>query len=147
MLKRPLLFTLALLLSACASDAPPPSTPSVPEPPTADIDTEVPLPADFHAVSGRLEGAAAGSDIELALLQIDGSDRPQRMLATLKLKGTGAPIPFRLAFNPEKYPVGQRVELHGRVTQSGMLSQKLPPRRVNGPDNQELGRLVLVPAP
>jgi uncharacterized lipoprotein YbaY len=148
MFKRFSLFSMALLLAACAGQSQQSSVPPAQAPEqTAELDTEVPLPADFHAISGRLDGAPAGSDIELALLQIDGNDRPQRMLATLKLKGTGNVIGFKLPFNPDKYPAGSTVELHGRVTQDGMLKQKLPQRRVNGPDNQDLGILRLVPAP
>ncbi|GGJ98949.1 hypothetical protein GCM10009304_26030 [Pseudomonas matsuisoli] len=137
-----------LLLAACASEAP--QEPAAPPPAaeqTVDIDTEAPLPADFHALTGRLDGAPAGSDIELALLQIDDNHRPQKMLATMKLKGTGTPIAFKLPFNPEKFPANGRVELHGRVTQAGMLIKRLPQRYVSGSNNQSLGTLMLVPAP
>ena len=148
MLRRSSLLSLALLLSACASEAP--QQPTTPPPATeqaVDIQTEAPLPADFHALTGRLEGAPAGSDIELALLQIDENHRPQRMLATMKIKGTASPVAFKLPFNPEKFPTNGRVELHGRVTQAGMLIKRLPQRYVSGSNSQDLGTLMLVPAP
>ncbi len=44
--------------------------------------------------------------MELALLVIDERDRPQRLLASSNLTGTGQALPYHLRFNPEAFPAG-----------------------------------------
>lgn len=69
----------------------------------------------------------AGADVELALLVIDDRDRPQQLLASSNLTGTGQAPPYHLRFNPEAFPAGARVELRGRASRSGQLIMHLPP--------------------
>ncbi|MFZ6047600.1 YbaY family lipoprotein [Pseudomonas sp. CR3202] len=140
---RPLLpLLLAALLAACASEEPAPEL-SAPAPqPKVEA-----TPAHLREISGVLQAPPAGSEVELALLAIDSRDRPQRLLASLVLNGNGGPLPFRLLFNPEAFPRGERVELRGRASLSGRLILKLQPRLILQPESQSLGPLQMVPAP
>lgn len=138
---RPLALCLLLALTACSSKhtRPPAANPS--------SSGLAPVPAGFHAVSGQLLGAPAGTEIDLALLQTGLDNRPQRLLANLTLPATGQAQRFRIPFNPQSLSPGQHIVLHGRVTRSGMLIQRLPQRPVSGPQSSDLGLLRLVPAP
>ena len=153
---RPLvLLSLFSLLVACGSDAPK----TQPQPPTpgpapqqaqkkakesADLG---PLPAYQRELSGTLQGIPTGAEVELALLVIDDKDRPQQLLASSSLIGTNQILPFRVRFNPESFPLGARVELRGRATQSGQLILHLPAQRIDQPTSQALGQLQFVKAP
>ena len=99
------------------------------------------------AETGSGEGAPAGAEVELALLVIDDKDRPQQLLASSSLIGTNQALPFRLRFNPDAFPVGARVELRGRASQSGQLILHLPEQRISQPTTQALGALQFVKAP
>lgn len=130
------------LLGACASEpaappAPPPSPPAVaPEPRNL-------LPS----LRGQLLGVAAGAEVDLALLAVDARGRPATLLGHLLLRGDGNPLPFALHFEPASFPGDRRVELRGRVTQSGRLVQRLPAQSIGAPQSRDLGPLRLVPAP
>jgi len=153
---RPLvLLSLFSLLVACGSDAPK----TQPQPPTpgpapqqaqkkakesADLG---PLPAYQRELSGTLQGIPTGAEVELALLVIDDKDRPQQLLASSSLIGTNQILPFRLRFNPDSFPLGARVELRGRASQSGQLILHLPAQRIDQPTSQALGQLQFVKAP
>jgi len=69
------------------------------------------------------------------------------LLASTTLNGTNQPLPFQLRFNPESFPVGARVELRGRASQSGQLILHLPSLRIEQGTTQALGALQLVVAP
>jgi uncharacterized lipoprotein YbaY len=92
-------------------------------------------------------GVPADAEVELALLVIDEKDRPQQLLASANLIGTNQVLPFRLRFNPESFPVGARVELRGRASQSGQLILHLPAQLITQPTTQALGQLQFVKAP
>ncbi|MDH0099515.1 hypothetical protein N7333_23250, partial [Pseudomonas sp. GD04158] len=64
-----------------------------------------------------------------------------------QLRGDGAPLPFRLPLAANNQIQGQRIELRGRVSLSGRLVQRLPPRTIAELKDQDLGSLQLVPAP
>jgi len=131
---------LLALLGGCSSQ------PS--EPPSAPVElSSAPHSKLLNELSGSLIGAPAGSDVELALLEVDRRDQPDRLLSNVQLKGRGSKLPFILQFNPDAFPTGQRVELRGRVTQAGQLIMKLPSRTIASPASQALGPLQLVPAP
>ena len=129
--RRPLFACLFLLLAACAGEAPKPVTP----------------PAHLRELRGSLLTPPAGSDVELALLLVDERDRPQRLLASQTLAGTGNALPFRLRFDPQQFPGGARIELRARISQSGRLILRLPPQRVLQADSRDFGALPLVSAP
>ena len=140
---RPLvLFSLLALLAACA--AAPPAAPQAVVPPAIQ---PVPPPPHLRELSGRLHGAPAGSEVELALLVVDEHGIPLRLLASLNLGGSGAALSFHLIFNPESFPRGARVELRGRASQSGWLILRLPPLLIHSAESRALGELRLVPAP
>ncbi|MDH4568496.1 hypothetical protein E8E95_17580 [Pseudomonas sp. BN414] len=140
---RPLIpLLLTALLAACASEEPAPELPT----PAPQVKVET-TPAHMRELSGVLNAPPSGSEVELALMSIDSRDRPQRLLGSLLLNGNGGPLPFRLLFNPESFPRGERVELRGRASQSGQLILKLQPRLILQPENQVLGPLQMVPAP
>lgn len=147
------LLSFFSLLMACSSDAPKPAAPApTPAPKQAQEKarqaTELgPLPAYQRELSGTLQGVPAGAEVELALLVIDDKDRPQQLLASSSLIGTNQVLPFRLRFNPEAFPVGARVELRGRASQSGQLILHLPEQRISQPTTQALGTLQFVKAP
>jgi uncharacterized lipoprotein YbaY len=151
---RPLvLLSLFSLLVACGSDAPKPQPPT-PGPAPQEAQKRAresvnlgPLPAYQRELSGTLQGAPAGAEIELALLVIDEKDRPQQLLASSSLIGTNQVLPFQLRFNPESFPAGARVELRGRATQSGQLILHLPSQLITQPTTQALGQLQFVKAP
>jgi len=139
---RPLVLPLLLLvLVGCSSQQS--QRPSAPvtfeEPPQA---TSV-----LHELHGSLIGAPAGSEVELALLEVNRRDQPDRLLSNVRLQGRGSELPFILKFNAEKFPQGRDVELRGRVTRSGQLIMRLPAVQVSSPASQSLGPLHLVPAP
>jgi uncharacterized lipoprotein YbaY len=138
-----LLLSLLGLLAACASDAPPPVQPApAPVKPQA-----APLPAHQRELSGSLLDVPAAAEVELALLAVDQRGRPQAILGNIQLRATGNSLPFRLPFNPETFNKHQRIELHGRVHQSGSLILRLPPQPIRRAETQSLGSLRLVPAP
>ncbi len=87
----------------------------------------------LNELSGSLIGAPAGSDVELALLEVDRRDQPDRLLSNVQLKGRGTELPFILQFNPDTFRPGQRVELRGRVTRAGQLIMRLPSRSIPAP--------------
>ncbi|MFG3453622.1 YbaY family lipoprotein [Stutzerimonas stutzeri] len=101
----------------------------------------------MHELHGSLIGVPAGSDVELALLEVNRRDQPDRLLSNVQLKGRGNELPFILKFNAEKFPKNQQVELRGRVTRSGQLIMRLPAVQVTSSASQSLGPLRLVPAP
>jgi Uncharacterized protein conserved in bacteria len=106
-----------------------------------------PLPAYQRELSGTLLEIPAGADVELALLVIDDRDRPQQLLASSTLTGTGQALPYRLRFNPEAFPAGARVELRGRASSSGQLIMHLPPVRIIQAQTQATGPLRFEKAP
>ena len=131
---------LLALLAGCGSQ------PS--EPPSAAIElSSAPHSRLLNELRGSLLGAPADSDVELALLEVDRRDKPDRLLSNVQLRGHGGELPFILQFNPDAFPNDQRVELRGRVTRSGQLIMRLPPRTIASPVSQALGPLQLVPAP
>lgn len=150
---RPLvLLSLFSLLVACSS-APKPAPP-VPGPAPEQAQKKArasadlgPLPAYQRELSGSLQGVPADAEVELALLVIDERGRPQQLLASSSLIGNNQVLPFRLRFNPESFPVGARVELRGRASQSGQLILHLPTQRISQPTTQALGQLQFVKAP
>jgi uncharacterized lipoprotein YbaY len=151
---RPLvLLSLFSLLVACSSEAPKPQPPTPgPAPEQAQKKAREsanlgPLPAYQRELSGTLQGVPAGAEVELALLVIDDKGRPQQLLASSSLIGTNQILPFHLRFNPESFPLGARVELRGRASQSGQLILHLPSQVVTQPTTQVLGQLQFVKAP
>ncbi|AJO80904.1 MULTISPECIES: lipoprotein [Pseudomonas] len=149
---RPLvLLSLFSLLVACSSDAPKPAQTTVAPAQSVKKAQEAadlgPLPAYQRELSGTLQGVPAGAEVELALLVIDERGRPQRLLASSNLIGNNKVLPFRLRFNPDVFPVGARVELRGRASQSGQLILHLPAQRIAQPTTQAVGQLQFVKAP
>lgn len=150
---RPLvLLSLVGLLVACSS-APKPAAPTPGTAPqmaqkkaqaSADLG---PLPAYQRELSGTLQGVPAGAEVELALIVIDERSRPQQLLASANLIGNNKVLPFHLRFNPDSFPVGARVELRGRASQSGQLILHLPAQRIFEPTTQALGQLQFLNAP
>ena len=135
-------LALAALLAGCSSQ--PANEPEATQP--IELST-APHSKTLNELSGTLIGAPEGSVVELALLQVDQRDQPDRLLSNVQLSGRGAALPFILQFNPDSFPAGQRVELRGRVTQDGQLIMRLPPRHIESSASQALGPLRLVPAP
>lgn len=101
----------------------------------------------MRELRGSLNTPPSGSEVEMALLVIDERDRPQRMLASLKLAGTGQNLAFHLPFDATHFPAGKRVELRARVSQAGRLILRLPPQAVRQAQSRDLGPLSLVSAP
>ncbi|MNG78589.1 hypothetical protein D3C79_371730 [compost metagenome] len=139
----------AALLAACSSDSPK-SEPAQASPPgktAKKAEVLGPLPAYQRELSGTLLEIPPGADVELALLVIDERDRPQRLLASSNLTGTGQALPYHLRFNPEAFPAGARVELRGRASRSGQLILHLPPVRITQAQTQVTGPLRFEKAP
>lgn len=137
-------LAVAVLLSACASE---PTTP-MPAPPATTTQTnaaseESPGPG----LRGELIGVAAGADVDLALLGVDMRGRPRALLGQMHLRGNGEALPFHLPLSDRQAPQDLRLELRGRVSQSGRLVQRLPARTIAELKDQDLGSLQLVPAP
>lgn len=149
---RPLvLLSLVSLLVACSSDAPKTAAPSTSQQQAVKKNQEPadqgPLPAYQRELSGTLLEIPAGANVELALLVIDERDRPQGLLASSTLTGTGQALPYHLRFNPEAFPAGARVELRGRASSSGQLIMHLPPVRITQAQTQATGPLRFEKAP
>ncbi|MHC6223761.1 YbaY family lipoprotein [Pseudomonas sp. X10] len=140
---------LAALLTACSSDKPKTEQPPAAPAPKAVQKNESlgPLPAYQRELSGTLLEVPTGAEVELALLVIDERGRPQRLLASRNLIGTGQPLPYQLRFNPEAFPAGARVELRGRASRSGQLILQLPARRIIQAQTQATGPLHFKKAP
>ncbi len=136
-----LLPALLMLLAGCSShETQRPSAPvTFGEPPQ--------VLAPMHELHGSVIGAPAGTEVELALLEVNRRDQPDRLLSSVRLQGRGSELPFILKFNAEKFPKAQPVELRGRVTRSGQLIMRLPAVPVTSAASQSLGPLRLVPAP
>lgn len=151
MYTRLLCLSLTVLLAACASEKPAPVTQPVVAAKQSASPLDEPVPANMRALSGQLSSSQgflpAGSEVELALLVIDQRDRPQQLLSSEKMIATGQALPFRVVFNPQSFPAGARVELHGRVSQSGQLAWRLPPVRITQAETRALGELRLERAP
>jgi uncharacterized lipoprotein YbaY len=141
-----ILLSLLALLSACASDSPPPAKPT-PITPAHTPAEAAPLPAYQRELSGSLLNVPKEADVELALLAVDERGRPQALLGNIQLRGTGNPLAFRLPFNPQTFNKHNRVELHGRANQAGRLILRLPEQPIARGETQALGELPLVPAP
>ena len=141
-----ILVSLIALLTACASDSPPPAKPTVQSPTTTPAEAK-PLPAYQRELSGSLLNVPNEADVELALLAVDQRGRPQTLLGNIQLRGTGNPLAFRLPFNPETFNKHSRIELHGRANQAGQLILRLPEQPIARGETQNLGELRLVPAP
>ncbi|NWL05456.1 YbaY family lipoprotein [Pseudomonas hunanensis] len=139
----------AALLAACGSDRPKTDNLPAPAPARSAKQAEVlgPLPAYQRELSGTLLEIPAGANVELALLVIDERDRPQGLLASSTLTGTGQVLPYHLRFNPEAFPAGARVELRGRASSSGQLIMHLPPVRITQAQTQATGPLRFEKAP
>ncbi|MFA7894536.1 YbaY family lipoprotein [Pseudomonas putida] len=139
----------AALLTACGSDRPKTEQPPAPAPAKESEKPQPlgPLPAYQRELSGTLLGIPAGAEVELALLVIDDRDRPQQLLASSTLPGTGRALPYQLRFNPEAFPAGARVELRGRASRSGQLIMHLPPLRIIQAQTQATGPLQFEKAP
>ncbi|MFJ4155308.1 YbaY family lipoprotein [Pseudomonas sp. NPDC089752] len=139
----------AALLTACGSDRP--KSEPAPAPAPAKVATKAqplgPLPAYQRELSGTLMKIPAGANVELALLIIDERGRPQQLLASSTLTGTGQALPYQLRFNPEAFPAGARVELRGRASSSGQLILHLPPVRITQAQTQATGPLQFEKAP
>ncbi|MEN4828147.1 YbaY family lipoprotein [Pseudomonas sp. P39-UII1] len=139
----------AALLTACGSDRP--KTEQAPAPVPAKVAKKAqplgPLPAYQRELSGTLMAIPAGANVELALLVIDERGRPQQLLASSTLTGTGQALPYQLRFNPEAFPAGARVELRGRASNSGQLILHLPPVRITQAQTQTTGPLQFEKAP
>ncbi len=132
---------LLLLVAGCSSEqSQRPTAPVTFEEPPLEV-------SPMHELHGSLLGVPADSQVELALLEVNRRDQPDRLLSNVQLQGRGTELPFILRFNAEKFPKGQDVELRGRVTRSGQLIMRLPAVRVASPASQSLGPLHLVPAP
>nr|WP_304664830.1 YbaY family lipoprotein [Stutzerimonas zhaodongensis] len=117
--------------------------------PTAPVTFEE-LPQEttlMHELHGSLIGVPADSEVELALLEVNRRDQPDRLLSNVQLQGRGSDLPFILKFNAEEFPKEQQVELRGRVTRSGQLIMRLPAVDITSSATQSLGPLRLVPAP
>jgi uncharacterized lipoprotein YbaY len=141
-----ILVSLIALLTACASDSPPPAKPTVQTPTPTPAEAK-PLPAYQRELSGSLLNVPNEADVELALLAVDQRGRPQTLLGNIQLRGTGNPLAFRLPFNPETFNKHSRIELHGRANQAGQLILRLPEQPIARGETQNLGELRLVPAP
>lgn len=135
------LSALLMLLAACSSQET--------QRPTAPVTFEEPPLATtpLHELHGSLIGVPADSEVELALLEVNRRDEPDRLLSNVRLKGRGTELPFILKFNADIFPKNQPVELRGRVTRSGQLIMRLPAVPVTSAASQSLGPLRLVPAP
>ena len=140
------LLCLSSLLAACSSTPPAPALATTAKPQPVVVVPE-PLPNHLRELSGQLLGVPAAGEAELALLLVDSRDRPVQLLASSRLSGNGAALPFSLRFSPISIPAGQRLELRGRVSQAGILTLRLPARPIQPASNQALGALQLVPAP
>ncbi len=143
-------ISLTGLLAACSTSEPPRPTAT----PAKTAPNAIKLPADQgpllpyqRELSGQLLGVPAGAEVELALLVIDDRNRPQKLLSSTRLTGNNQSLPFQLRFNPEAFPVGARVELRGRASQSGQLTLHLPSVLITSPDTQSLGQLQFAPVP
>ncbi|OLU33610.1 hypothetical protein BVH03_04060 [Pseudomonas sp. PA15(2017)] len=134
---------LVALLAACAGETPPPAPPA---PPAVKSEQPAPTPAHLRELTGTLLDVPAGADVELALLTISDRGLPHKLLGNIQLRGTGAPLPFRLQFNPENFHQGIRVELRGRVHQSGKLVLHMPSQLIREPQSQTLGEVRVTPA-
>ena len=139
----------AALHTACGSDQPKTEQPPAPAPAKVSKKAQPlgPLPAYQRELSGTLLGIPAGAEVELALLVIDDRDRPQQLLASSTLPGTGQALSYQLRFNPEAFPAGARVELRGRASRSGQLIMHLPPLRITQAQTQATGPLQFEKAP
>lgn len=143
-----LIALLAGLLTACSSNEPPNTTPAKPAPNAIKLpENQGPLLPYQRELSGQLLGVPAGAEVELAVLVIDDRNRPQKLLTSTKLIGNDKSLPFQLRFNPQAFPIGARVELRGRASQSGQLILHLPSVLIARPDTQSLGQLQFVTAP
>ena len=140
------LLCLSSLLAACSSTPPAPALATTVKPKPV-LAAPEPLPNHLRELSRQLLGVPAAGQPELALLLVDSRDRPVQLLASSRLSGNGAALPFSLRFSPISIPLGHRLELRGRVSQAGILTLRLPARPIQPASNQALGALQLVPAP
>jgi uncharacterized lipoprotein YbaY len=147
MLLRPLIpLSILVLLSACGSSAQVPAQTATPAA-SAVAPGQPALPADMRELSGQLLGVPLAGEAEVALLLVDQRDRPLQTLASARLDGNGAALPFNLRFAPSTLAPGMRAELRARVSQAGVLTLHLPPQQINPNASASLGELRLVSAP
>jgi uncharacterized lipoprotein YbaY len=148
MLLRPVMcLCLVTLLSACSSSAQVPAATSTPTATSRVAAAPTALPADMRELSGQLLGVPLAGEAEVALLLVDQRDRPLQTLASARLDGNGAALPFNLRFAPSALAPGMRAELRARVSQAGVLTLHLPPQPIDPNASASLGQLHLVAAP
>ncbi|HBZ96071.1 MAG TPA: hypothetical protein DEO91_20985 [Pseudomonas sp.] len=135
---------LSGLLAACASEPTATTPPATPTPTETEASTPI---VQGPGLRGELIGVAAGADVDLALLGVDMRGRPRALLGQIHLRGNGEALPFHLPVSDRQVPQDLRLELRGRVSQSGRLVQRLPARTIVELSDQDLGALHLVPAP
>ena len=129
------------LLAACRS------TPPTEPPKTQAAAPEMTPTPNRHILSGHLIGIPIGAEVELALLEVNPKARPTRTLSTTQVRVQAQDQSFQLAFDPVAFSQGQRVELRGRVIQSGQLTMHLPTRSIAMADTQSVGTWQAVPWP
>lgn len=137
-------LALSGLLAGCASA---PTTTPPPPAPTAAESAASTASIQGPGLHGELIGVPAGADVDLALLGVDLRGRPRALVGQVHLQGNGQALPFHLPLSSQQAPQDLRLELRGRVSQSGRLVQRLPARSIAEPSDQELGALHLVPVP
>lgn len=105
------------------------------------------IPANYRVLTGQLIGIPAGAEVELALVELNERSRPARSLGDTQISIQTAETPFQLAFDPERFPTDRRVELRGRVIQSGQLTMRLPSRSISLASDLSVGSLQAIPTP
>lgn len=105
------------------------------------------IPANYRVLTGQLTGIPAGAEVELALVEVNERSRPARSLGDTQISIQAAETPFQLAFDPDRFPTNQRVELRGRVIQSGQLTMRLPSRTISLASDLSVGSLQATPTP
>lgn len=104
-------------------------------------------PAHYQILTGDLQGIPKGAEVELALLEVNARARPSRLLGSVQLQAEGQNLAFQLPFDPTATTPGQRLELRGRVIQSGQLTMKLPSQSISMASSQSVGTLRPIPSP
>lgn len=108
---------------------------------------ETKLPTHYQVLTGDLQGIPYGAEVELALLEVNARARPSRLLGSVQVQSEGQNLAFSLPFDPTDTASGQRLELRGRVIQSGQLIMKLPTQSISMASSQSVGTLRPVATP
>lgn len=84
---------------------------------------------EMYQIEGIVLNIPSNKKVDLMLFSIDDQNKPQELLASKQYKGNGNAISFQLPFKLTSTNSFKRLEIRGRVIESGHATRFLTPWR------------------